>query len=230
MPHCCNKIDDLEVWGLTDMQTTFAAVLTGDIVKSRGIATEHYDQLFYTLKQTLHRLTEPVAGKFDIYRGDAFQAIFAEPAKAFHAALVLRLALRTANPSFDARQCIGLGDVAVLRQDVRSSMGEAFVLSGTGLDQMKGTYLSVRSQQHALQDRLELVTRFMDAHLSQLSTAQSEVLMHYLLAEDKSHQAVAASAGKNRNNVTRLLNASRYHLVVDYLNYCQRYANKEHTA
>jgi len=210
------------------MPTTFAAVLTGDIVKSRAIAAEDYDQLFYTLQRTLQMLTEPVDGKFDIYRGDAFQAIFTDPATAIHAALVLRLALRTANPTFDARQCIGIGNITVLRPDVRSSMGEAFVLSGTGLDQMKGTYLAVRSHHSAQQERLELVTRLMDAHLSHLSSAQAEVLMYYLLATDKSHQAVAAAAGKNRNNVTRLLNASRYHLVVDYLNYCQRYANEEH--
>lgn len=206
------------------MQTTFAAVLTGDIVKSRAIAAEDYDQLFYTLQQTLQKLTLQQQGKFDIYRGDAFQAIFAKPAAAIRAALVLRLALRTATPAFDARQCIGIGSITVLRPDVRSSMGEAFVLSGTGLDSMKAGHLLVRSHHAAQQERLELVTRLMDAHLSHLSPAQSEVLLHYLLAEDKSHQAVAAAAGKNRSNVTRLLNASGYHLVVDYLAYCQRYA------
>jgi len=206
------------------MQTTFAAVLTGDIVKSRAIAAEDYDQLFYTLQQTLQKLTLHQQGKFDIYRGDAFQAIFAKPAAAIRAALVLRLALRTATPAFDARQCIGIGSITVLRPDVRSSMGEAFVLSGTGLDSMKAGHLLVRSHHAAQQERLELVTRLMDAHLSHLSPAQSEVLLHYLLAEDKSHQAVAAAAGKNRSNVTRLLNASGYHLVVDYLAYCQRYA------
>lgn len=206
------------------MQTTFAAVLTGDIVKSSAIAAEDYDQLFYTLQQTLQKLTLHQQGKFDIYRGDAFQAIFAKPAAAIRAALVLRLALRTATPAFDARQCIGIGSITVLRPDVRSSMGEAFVLSGTGLDSMKAGHLLVRSHHAAQQERLELVTRLMDAHLSHLSPAQSEVLLHYLLAEDKSHQAVAAAVGKNRSNVTRLLNASGYHLVVDYLAYCQRYA------
>lgn len=206
------------------MQTTFAAVLTGDIVKSRAIAAEDYDQLFYTLQRTLQQLTAQQQGKFDIYRGDAFQAIFAKPAAAIQAALVLRLALRTSSPVFDARQCIGIGSITVLRPDVRSSMGEAFVLSGTGLDSMKACHLLVRSHNPAQQERLELVTRLMDAHLSHLSPAQSEVLLHYLLAEDKSHQAVAAAAGKNRSNVTRLLNASGYHLVVDYLSYCQRYA------
>jgi hypothetical protein len=212
------------------MQTTFAAVLTGDIVKSRAIAAEDYEQLLYTLQRTLQMLLAKGEGKFDIYRGDAFQAIFADPAAAIQAALVLRLALRTANPAFDARQCIGIGSIAVLRSDVRSSMGEAFVLSGSGLDNMKGTYLAVHSHHAAQQERLELVTRLMDAHLSHLSPAQSEVLLHYLLAEDKSHQAVALAAGKNRSNVTRLLNASRYHLVVEYLTYCQRYATEGQTA
>ncbi len=69
------------------MQTTFAAVLTGDIVKSRAIAAEDYDQLFYTLQQTLQKLTLQQQGKFDIYRGDAFQAIFAKPAAAIRGCL-----------------------------------------------------------------------------------------------------------------------------------------------
>lgn len=206
------------------MQTTFAGVLTGDIVNSSAIAAQDYEQLLYTLQCTLQLVLTPWQGKFDIYRGDSFQAVFADPAAAIRGALVLRLALRTSTPAFDARQCIGIGQVSLLRADVRSSMGEAFVLSGSGLDRMKGSFLTIRSHDAAQQERLELITRLMDAHLSHLSPAQSEVLLHYLLAEDKSHQAVAVAAGKNRSNVTRLLNASRYHLVDEYLAYCQRYA------
>jgi hypothetical protein len=212
------------------MQKTFAGVLTGDIVNSSSMTGQDYEQLLYTLQRTLQLVQTLSHGKFDIYRGDSFQAVFSDPAAAFKAALVIRLALRSSTPAFDARQCIGIGQVSLLRADVRSSMGEAFVLSGTGLDRMKSNFLAIHSSDAAQQERLELVTRLMDAHLSHLAPAQSDVLLHYLLAEDKSHQAVAIAAGKNRSNVTRLLNASRYHLVEDYLSYCQRYATAGQTA
>lgn len=205
------------------MNGTIAGVLTGDIVKSRDIETSDYDKLLYTLDRTFKALAEESDLKFDIYRGDSFQAIFSEPSEALKAAIIIRLALRTSTPPFDARQSIGIGKISSLRQDVRSSIGEAFTLSGTGLDEIKGKNISIRTNNNELQERLELVTSFVDAHISSLPPAQSEVLMHYLISRDKSHNAIALASGKGRSNVTRLLNACRYQLVDEYLSYCKRY-------
>jgi hypothetical protein len=201
------------------VKLSLIAVLTGDIVGSQKIAPQNYDNMLYTLESTFSMLSSKIKVQYDLFRGDAFQAIFFDPKTSIKSAIILRLALKTATPSFDARQCIGIGSVASLRSDSKSSTGEAFTLSGKGLDNIKTNHMLINTKNSNFQTKTALVTRFMDNHLGDLTVTQAETLLCYLTSDDKSHDSIASALGKNRSNVTRLLNASRYQLVADYINH-----------
>ncbi|MFT4937414.1 MAG: hypothetical protein ACI88A_000429 [Paraglaciecola sp.] len=202
------------------MSEPIVGVLTGDIVKSRKIDVNNYDEMLYTLESTLRMLVDKTGVEFDIFRGDSFQAIFPTAADAIKGALIVRLALKAATPPLDVRQSIGIGSVSSLRHNAKSSTGEAFILSGNGLDEIKNRNMVIKSNNKSFQNRITLITKFLDILIGGLTSIQSETLLHYLMAIDKSHSAIASSLKKTRSNTTKLLLASHYQLVAEYLDYC----------
>ena len=201
------------------MSEAVVGVLTGDIVKSQKIEIKNYDEMLYTLESTFRMLVDKTGVEFDIFRGDSFQAIFPTATDALKGALIVRLALKAAKPSLDVRQSIGIGKISSLRHNAKSSIGEAFVLSGNGLDEIKNRNIVIKSNNENFQNRIALITKFLDVLLGGLTPIQSETLVHYLMATDKSHNAVAKSLNKTRSNTTKLLLASHYQLVGEYLTY-----------
>jgi tRNA(Met) C34 N-acetyltransferase TmcA len=210
------------------MSKQIVSVVTGDVVNSQKIAPENYQKMLAILESTLVELTKQTDARFDMYRGDAFQIVFFEPADAVLSALKIRLTLKTSELQIDARQCIGVGEAMYLGKDTKTSTGEAFVLSGTGLDKLKSNYLSVQSSSLVFQDKIELLTRFVDAHLRGLTKKQTEALLSYLVSQNKSHKDVADALGKERRNTTKLLNASHYQLVEEYVRHFEKCVNEEY--
>lgn len=193
------------------------AVITGDLVKSSSYQSTDYDRLLYLLDQSLRLCSEPQ--HFNIYRGDAFQLLLTEPNLAVRTALLLRLNLIAEGA--DARLCIAIGAVDNLRADIKTATGPVFTLSGTGLDRLS-------QQRWSLYDAtgsqpLDLLLRFADHRLTQLTKRQAEVLLTYLLADDKSHKTLATQLHSSRANVTALLNQASYTLFDDFLQYCQHW-------
>ncbi|MFT2091215.1 hypothetical protein [Paraglaciecola sp. 2405UD69-4] len=194
-------------------------VITGDLVGSQKIKSEKYDNMLYTLQSSLSMLQSHYDMSFETYRGDAFQGVFDNPIDAIFSAVIIRLSLKAASTSFDVRQSVGIGELTTRRSEVKTSTGEAFTLSGKGLDTIKNDLIKVTSNNSNFQLKVGLLTKFLDNLLSDLTLTQSETLLCYLLAKDKSHAALAEALGKTRSNITKLLLASRYQLVDEYLHY-----------
>lgn len=209
------------------MKELIAGVITGDIIRSQNIDPSKYDEMLYTLESTLRMLIDKTGVEFDVFRGDSFQAVFPVPKDSISGALIVRLALKSAKSPIDVRQSIGIGRVSSLRHSAKSSIGEAFVMSGTGLDQIKNQNIVINSKNKDFQTRIDLVTKFLDLHISGLTPTQSDALLHYLISNDKSHMAIASSLKKGRSNTTRLLNASHYQLVAEYIDYFEQSLQKE---
>ena len=117
---------------------------------------------------------------------------------------------------------VAVGEAQFRPSEVKTGTGDAFVLSGRGLDNIKPHHLTFCSGEQTLDDKTQLLTRFADAHINGLTQTQSQTLLAYLEATDKSHESVAAILDKNRSNVSRILNASNYKLIAEYLDYMER--------
>lgn len=205
----------------------WCGVITGDIVGSQQLSGDEYRTVLAQLERSLVSLCERYAGSFDIFRGDAFQVQLTHPEHSMKVATALRLSLKAGEVSADVRQCVGLGAATNRSSSPNRSSGEAYVLSGNGLDSMKAERLNVRSASADFDERLGLLTRFLDVQLMGLTGVQSKVLNCFLLSSDKSHEALASTLNKSRSNVTRILLAANYHLVTDYLEYFCRHVVRE---
>ncbi len=120
------------------------AVVTGDIVKSSQLPPEEREKLPALMRWASDELRK-VFGEFvpvdvDIFRGDSWQMLVNEPAKSMRCSLFYRAALKgkMTSKQFDTRMAIGVGTIDMLPDDrVTLGSGQAFELSGKGLDSMK---------------------------------------------------------------------------------------------
>ena len=207
---------------LTSNTKKRAGVITGDVSNSQSYSDAEFREIIATLRERLTYYAEYYGGDFDIYRGDAFQLVVAQPQHSIAAAIGLRLALKAHASGVDVRMSVAVGEAQFRPSEVKTGTGDAFVLSGRGLDNIKPHYLTFCSGEQTLDDKTQLLTRFADAHINGLTQTQSQTLLAYLEATDKSHESVAAILDKNRSNVSRILNASNYKLIAEYLDYMER--------
>lgn len=209
------------------MKKHVIAVITGDIVDSRNLSSAHYDELLKQLKNELTSFEASDKATFDIYRGDSFQITFFCPWAALKAAILIRLKLKSNNYKIDVRQSIAIGNVKDLREDVKTSTGQAFILSGKNLDEMKSHRLVFSSENKLLNRHIPIVVKLLDTHLSSLTSMQSEALYFYLLDDSQTHAELASKLKKSRANTTKILNGSEYLLVVDSIHYFETLVREE---
>jgi len=196
------------------------AVITGDLIKSRKIAAQDFDVIRYRLEQVLTYLKDKYDAEYDVYRGDSFQIIFPSMDYSIKSALLIRLALKsvqTSGQKCDARISIGLGTVDTQRTKLRSSTGEAFNLSGIGLDKLKGQNIGIFTNSEAFQNRVSLLIKFVDAKIDNLTQVQIQALYEYLVDENNNHEEVAKRLNKSRVNTTKLLNMASYQLFDEFI-------------
>ncbi|MGY5452780.1 hypothetical protein ACVFI8_17830 [Agarivorans sp. MS3-6] len=198
------------------------AVLTGDLVGSSELDSQHFATLIHALSRTLADQSERYQCRYEIFRGDAFQLVLTNPTVAVECALNIRLALRSVQShgkSYDARIGIGIGVIDPLAELISRSNGEAFVLSGRGLDSLKRHYLGIFSDRPVFSQRMDLLTKFADLQIQQLTTKQANALALYWHLPEPSHAALAKQLNSSRVNATKLLNQSQYQLLEEYKQY-----------
>ncbi|MBZ2162191.1 MAG: hypothetical protein JXQ95_05840 [Alteromonas stellipolaris] len=195
------------------------AVITGDIANSQQLSNTDLAHVLEVLTNELKEQSAIYNGQYDVFRGDAFQVVIPESESAMLVAICIRLALKACSPATDVRISVGVGKVSFTDGKVKTGNGDAFVRSGRALDSLKSQYLAFSSDNEAFNKHASLLTAFVDSHITSLTQTQSETLLAYIKAEDKGHENIANTLGKNRSNITRILNASQYHLINNYLDY-----------
>ena len=123
------------------MDPSLQAVLTGDIVGSSMLATAERGRLHGLLQEASRQLRgslgDVVPFDIDVFRGDSWQLLVAQPPRSLMAGLYVRTAVRSgfARPRLDTRLAIGVGTVdGIPGGNVSSGHGEAFRLSGAALE------------------------------------------------------------------------------------------------
>ncbi|MCM2680464.1 hypothetical protein [Echinimonas agarilytica] len=206
------------------------AVVTGDLVNSRAIPPDHYDQVRYVLNAQLADWTERDGDSHEFFGGDSFQAVILTPESAMRKSLLLRLALHSeaiGERKQDIRLSIGLGKVDAIRTHTASSTGKAFELSGLGIKNLKQQRLGIFSDNPTFQLIFELLTRFVDARLQENTAKQSEALYHFIASNFQSHDIIANKLQTSRSNVSKLLRRSHATLIADYIKLYEQQVRKE---
>ncbi len=116
------------------------AVLTGDIVKSRGLVPDQSKALQQRLKSATLEFESvfpgTIVGKLGITRGDGWQVALETPGQAMRLALFLRVVVKSEFKT-DTRVSVGVGPADRLEpQNIVESTGLAFERSGHGLESL----------------------------------------------------------------------------------------------
>jgi hypothetical protein len=160
------------------------AVLTGDVIGSARLSTPHRKKLFDLLRRSSTSVMNAYPGDIplpvDVFRGDSWQLIVADPVKAPAVALYVRAVLREGwgSGKIDSRIAIGIGTIDFIPGDRASEGdGEAFRRSGGALEGMKKSYhmrFSVHDKQ--LEETLNIIFQLIDVLASRWTGKQARAI------------------------------------------------------
>ena len=157
-----------------------------------------------------------------MYRGDSFQIVVDNSEPSLTIAIAIRAKLRASTPEkkeiWDARISVGIGDVSFESDNIVTSDGEAFRLSGRAFDAMGKKRLTITTPWSEFNNSMELVTRFADDVVSSWTVKQSKVAYHSLLFP-KTQKDMAADLGLTKQNFNSHWTSARIQLIQDYIEY-----------
>ena len=198
------------------------AVITGDIVRSEQIALDKRDLLLTALREIVEDLQEKSPMKMEMFRGDSFQIVVEHPEASMEIATMIRAGLKSYSPAdanevWDARLSIGIGTIDYQGDNIVTSDGEAFKLSGRGLDAMERDRLVVKTCWQDVNDELDASLVFVDDLITGWSVNQAKTIF-LSVAQGLSQAHTAAVITRSQQNVSKTLTSARESLLVRFLN------------
>lgn len=149
------------------------AVITGDFIGSSKLAPKDWDKLHFVMKESSRLLRksfiEIVPLEVDIFRGDSWQMLVLDPAKALRLSLFYRATIRAkiARPNLDTRIAVGVGKIdSIPETRVSEGHGEAYLLSGEALDWLnrsKAANMCFAHKDDEIAENFDVIVRLIDA-------------------------------------------------------------------
>ncbi|NGP86817.1 SatD family protein [Fodinibius halophilus] len=175
------------------------AVITGDIINSRDKSPE---EALNSLKSVLQEYGGSPR-QWEIYRGDSFQLMTAQPQESFCIAIRIKAALKTVKKR-DVRMAIGIGDVDYEAETVTESNGEAFVRSGARFEQLEKekVNLAVQTPWRSFDDEMNLYIRLALIAMDHWSEASAEFMDTQLTYRNLTQKELAKKLGIGQSSVS----------------------------
>ncbi|GGA73125.1 hypothetical protein GCM10011369_13560 [Neiella marina] len=191
------------------------AVISGDVVNSTGLTSEQFELLLKRIKDIQQWITEEnTSNAHSIDRGDEFQTLVHDVEHALRYTIIYRVGIKALGKEFDSRISFAIAANADLRESISESMGDAFVLSGRGLQAMKTSQLVFNSDRSELCEQFDLLFKYLDRQLTELTSRQCEVLIPMLrTSESLSVNELAAQLNVATATVSKSLKASGWQLM-----------------
>jgi hypothetical protein len=185
------------------------AVLTGDIVNSTLLDKTHEQRLFSLLNLILS------GHRHEFFRGDSFQAYITDPKDALKIALQCRTAAIGLDPeastvSADVRVSIGIGNVETPVRALSTAKGEAFLLSGRALDDLKSAEgrLIIVIENKIAAVALEVMSDYINSIYKQMTPKQAEVILELL--NGNSQQQASENLKRSKSTISQHVAAGRW--------------------
>ena len=161
------------------------AVITGDLVGSSKLTIDGQLNISSVIQSAAAKISthyqSSIHGDIDIFRGDSWQMVITEPAFSLRIGLLLRSLLLSA-PGFkqlDTRFSIGFGSIKYLPENnISTGNGEAFLLSGTGLEHCKKPIRMCLNFPQGFRSSttraLNIIIRLIDLHVQHWTNKQAD--------------------------------------------------------
>ncbi len=164
------------------------AVLTGDVVGSKRLRDAARKDLHTAISRAGSELRDIFQGavpyEVDVYRGDSWQLLIAEPRLALRIALLFRSRLKSLMPDVkvDTRVGIGIGSVDFLPETgVSSGDGEAFRRSGWAFEEIGRSFRMAYRGEGPHQQCLDVCVRLVDFPATNWTARQAYAVAQALL-------------------------------------------------
>ncbi|MBQ7414230.1 MAG: hypothetical protein IJV09_02195 [Prevotella sp.] len=196
------------------------AVITGDIVRSELIALDKRDLLIQVLHQIVENLQDKSPMRMELFRGDSFQIVVDSPEMSLKIASMMRAGLKSNTPKgskteWDARISIGIGTIDYRGNSIVTSDGEAFKLSGRGLDTMEKNRLAVNTCWQDVNEELDAGLAFVDDLITGWSVNQANAV-YLSIGRGLSQANIASAIAKSQQNVSKTLTSAKESLLVRF--------------
>jgi len=113
------------------------AIITGDLVNSRAVDSKVW---LSVLEDSLNHCAQ----KYDIFRGDSFQAAVDMEVSLAHVFYIKARMKTVAN--LDVRIGLGIGHIDYENEHIKNSTGSAFIYSGEAFDSLKKDLFAVKTE------------------------------------------------------------------------------------
>ena len=203
-------------------QPTYYAVLTGDIISSTRLRPRQMESVRSALADAVSVAGRwkrgLVKGRTEFFRGDGWQVLLTDPAMAMRVAIFLRASL-LAGGITDSRVAIGLGESdRVLSRRIGLATGQAFVLSGHGLDEMthySRMTIGIPKSSAPLSDWLPVISHLCDSLIDQWTRRQAEIVCAAIHPKEPDHEAVARSLkpAVSKQAVAKALRGANWYVI-----------------
>ncbi|QBQ41032.1 hypothetical protein E2P86_07660 [Sphingobacterium psychroaquaticum] len=187
------------------------AILTGDVIGSRTVDSKIWLSL---LEESLRIYSF----KFDIFRGDSFQAEVSLK-DTFVAAFYIKAALMTVQ--LDARIGIGIGNKDVNASHVKHSFGSGLLFSGEAFDALKKDTLRIKSSNPSYDDMCNVMMGLSTSLASRWTINMAETVMVSLQYPEINQQELSKKLNrKYQSQVSAELQRAAFHDVKKAIDYC----------
>ena len=198
------------------------AIITGDIVRSELIVMDKRYLLIKALRDIVDELQHKSPMAMEIFRGDSFQIVVEHPEASLEIATMIRAGLKSQSPKdtktvWDARISIGIGTTEYHGDSIVTSDGEAFKLSGRGLDAMDKNRLAVNTRWHDVDQELDVGLAFIDDLMTGWSVNQAQAI-YLSVGKGLSQANIANIIAKSQQNVSKTQTSAKSNLLVRFLN------------
>lgn len=192
-------------------------VITGDVINSTSIPIEQRQMLLDAISSTMYKIKRDVPLEYELFRGDSIQVVVANPEKTLLVGILLRAGVKSMTPKdsdiyWDIRTSIGIGEVEFQADSIRISDGEAFRISGRGLDAMDKTTLIAKTPWQDVNEELDVTIPFVDDIVCCWTSSQARVVFPALL-KHYTRKEIAIILGQSAQNVSKLLITAKEKLI-----------------
>ncbi len=190
-----------------------AAIITGDIIASSKLTAIKRKKLQNRVDSFIKKIGSMFPDfKAEQFRGDSLQCVFTKNrTAALRTALSLYCFL--AAESFKIRQSVGIGDISFSSNNIVTSDGTAFRLSGENIDELKkrSELIGIAFAETSFNEEWKVHSASLNYLLDRLSSAQAEAL--YLQLQNAKQEEIAKTLHISQPSVHQRLQAAGWAVI-----------------
>lgn len=178
------------------------SIITGDIIQSQKVKPSVWLDILKTQLNTLGQNPQ----KWEIFRGDSFQAEVDNPLNALQTAIKIKAAIKCIK-QLDVRLAIGIGDKTHNAIKITESNGSSFVYSGNQFEKIKKekTNLAIASPCEIFNRDMNLFIKLASIAMDNWSINSAQTVKIALENPEKSQKELGELLGIKQNAVSSRL-------------------------